>query len=121
MSAPEETWEDVAAHMRQMAITAREFRLPPEDCDDLTQYAAALDTIRAERDALAARVERLEAALAWAAEAPMSETQKLLGQTEEEAAQEYIEWSNAKPAHYNDTLAAAVESVARAAISTDAQ
>jgi hypothetical protein len=97
MSAPE-TWEDITAHMRQMAITAREFRLPPEDCDDLTQYAAALDTLRAERDALAARVVWLRDALSNIA---------VVGYSDDPAV--------------NAAIARQTVDQARAALSTDAQ
>jgi hypothetical protein len=59
-------------------------------------------------EADARRIRELEEALVWAAEAPTPVVDEMLGVPDEEIEAKYLAWSNAMPAHYNDTLGCAL-------------
>ena len=59
---------------------------------------------RATIDDLRKMNQRLAEALVYAAEAPMTETLRLLGTPDDEIARQQVEWVLNCPEHYEDTL-----------------
>ena len=68
------------------------------------EYLSAKESAEAEVARLSALLRKAEEALVWCADAPMCETDRLLGRTEEEIASDMLAWLNRKPDHYNETL-----------------
>ena len=68
------------------------------------EYLSAKESAEAEVARLSALLRKAEEALVWCADAPMCETDRFLGRTEEEIASDMLAWLNRKPDHYNETL-----------------
>lgn len=87
---------DDIANLRRLAADeiVRLRRVLAEAGERLVSTTAAL----AERDA---RIARLEEALVWCADAPMTTTLELLG---EDPAPFQVAWMERQPTHYNETL-----------------
>lgn len=80
----------------------------------VSDYVKALQSKDDRIAELEAEVARLRESLVWCADAPLTETEQLLGKPEPEMKHDMDAWMNSAPRHYQATLDAA-----RAALEED--